>query len=31
MDHTFVLMRGDSWLPTPPVSAKSKTTAVMMG
>jgi protocatechuate 3,4-dioxygenase beta subunit len=31
MDHTFVLMRGDSWLPTPPVSAKSKTTAAMMG
>jgi catechol 1,2-dioxygenase len=31
MDHTFVLMRGESWLPTPPVSAKSKTTAAMMG
>jgi protocatechuate 3,4-dioxygenase beta subunit len=31
MDHTFVLMRGDSWLPTPPVSGKSKTAAAMMG
>jgi len=31
MDHTFVLMRGESWLPTPPVSAKSKTPAAMMG
>jgi catechol 1,2-dioxygenase len=31
MDHTFVLMRGESWLPTPPVSAKSSTTAAMMG
>ncbi len=31
MNHTFVLMRGESWLPTPPVSAKSKTTATMMG
>ncbi len=31
MDHTFVLKRGESWLPTPPVSAKSKTAAAMMG
>jgi catechol 1,2-dioxygenase len=31
MDYTFVLMRGESWLPTPPVSAKSKSTAAMMG
>jgi protocatechuate 3,4-dioxygenase beta subunit len=31
MDHTFVLKRGESWLPTPPVSAKSKTAAAKMG
>lgn len=31
MDHTFVLMRGESWLPTPPVTAKSTTAAAKMG
>lgn len=27
LEHTFVLKRGTSWLPTPPVSAKSKVAA----
>jgi len=27
LEHTFVLKRGKSWLPTPPVSAKSKVAA----
>ena len=30
LEHTFVLMRGESWLPTPPVSAKSAVTAKSM-
>jgi protocatechuate 3,4-dioxygenase beta subunit len=30
MDYTFVLSRGESWMPTPPVSAKSKTIAASM-
>jgi hypothetical protein len=30
MEHTFVLKRGESWLPTPPVSAKSQTAATSM-
>ena len=30
LEHTFVLMRGESWLPTPPVSAKSPVTAKSM-
>jgi catechol 1,2-dioxygenase len=31
MDHRFVLQRGESWLPTPPVSAKTRTAATSMG
>lgn len=31
MEHNFVMMHGESWLPTPPVSAKSKTAAASMG
>jgi protocatechuate 3,4-dioxygenase beta subunit len=30
MEHTFVMQPGESWLPTPPVSAKSKVTATSM-
>jgi protocatechuate 3,4-dioxygenase beta subunit len=30
MAYTFVLKRGESWLPTPPVSAKSNVAAVTM-
>ncbi|MGH8258935.1 MAG: catechol 1,2-dioxygenase, partial [Steroidobacteraceae bacterium] len=30
LEHTFVLKRGASWLPTPPVSAKSKVAARSM-
>ncbi|HWG29558.1 MAG TPA: dioxygenase [Steroidobacteraceae bacterium] len=30
LEHTYVLEPGESWLPTPPVSAKSKVTAVSM-
>jgi hypothetical protein len=30
MDYQFVLKRGESWLPTPPVSAKSSVAASMM-
>jgi protocatechuate 3,4-dioxygenase beta subunit len=30
MNYTFVLSRGESWMPTPPVSAKSKTIAASM-
>jgi len=30
MTHTFVLRRGESWLPTPPVSAKSQVRAQSM-
>lgn len=30
MAYTFVLKRGESWLPTPPVSAKSQVAAAMM-
>ena len=30
MAHTFVLKRGEAWLPTPPVSAKSKVRAASM-
>jgi protocatechuate 3,4-dioxygenase beta subunit len=30
LDHTYVLEPGESWLPTPPVSAKSKFAAVSM-
>jgi protocatechuate 3,4-dioxygenase beta subunit len=30
LDHTYVLEPGESWLPTPPVSAKSKVAAVSM-
>ncbi len=30
LEHTFVLKRGESWLPTPPVSAKSKVAAQSM-
>jgi catechol 1,2-dioxygenase len=30
MNYTFVLSRGESWMPTPPVSAKSKTLAASM-
>jgi catechol 1,2-dioxygenase len=30
MTHTFVLKRGEAWLPTPPVSAKSKVRASSM-
>jgi protocatechuate 3,4-dioxygenase beta subunit len=30
MTYTFVLKRGESWLPTPPVSAKSNVAAAMM-
>ena len=30
MDYRFILKRGESWLPTPPVSAKSATTAASM-
>lgn len=30
LEHTYVLERGESWLPTPPVSAKSKVAAVSM-
>jgi hypothetical protein len=31
MDHKLVLERGESWLPTPPVKAKSKVMATSMG
>jgi len=30
LEHTYVLEPGESWLPTPPVSAKSKVAAVSM-
>jgi protocatechuate 3,4-dioxygenase beta subunit len=30
LEHTFVLKRGEAWLPTPPVSAKSKIAAASM-
>jgi len=30
LDHSYVLEAGPSWLPTPPVSAKSKVAAVSM-
>lgn len=30
LEHTFVITRGESWLPTPPVSAKSLVTAKSM-
>ena len=30
LEHTYVLERGESWLPTPPVSAKSKVAAESM-
>jgi catechol 1,2-dioxygenase len=30
MEHTFVLKHGQAWLPTPPVSAKSKVAATSM-
>ena len=30
LEHTYVLERGESWLPTPPVSAKSKVVAESM-
>jgi protocatechuate 3,4-dioxygenase beta subunit len=30
LEHTYVLESGESWLPTPPVSAKSKVAAVSM-
>jgi protocatechuate 3,4-dioxygenase beta subunit len=30
LEHTYVLERGKSWLPTPPVSAKSKVAAESM-
>jgi catechol 1,2-dioxygenase len=30
LEHTYVLERGESWLPTPPVSAKSKVVATSM-
>jgi len=31
MDHTLVLERGESWLPTPPVKGKSDVMATSMG
>jgi len=30
LEHTYILEPGESWLPTPPVSAKSKVAAVSM-
>jgi hypothetical protein len=30
LEHTYVLEPGESWLPTPPVTAKSKVAAVSM-
>ncbi len=30
LEHTYVLEAGESWLPTPPVTAKSKVAAVSM-
>jgi protocatechuate 3,4-dioxygenase beta subunit len=30
LEHTYVLERGESWLPTPPVSAKSRVAATSM-